>query len=149
MSITYELVKFFSYMLLGLVVAFIAYQRLVTARNKLKLDLYNKRFSIYADTLEFYQELVAGHPSAKARKKFMISKESSYHLFSNNREIYKLLDRMNSESLKITDYKNRDNEMEGSPKDKMDMSQDSINTIKWFNQQIPSLRDMMSEYLDQ
>jgi len=79
----------------------------------------------------------------------MISKESSYHLFSNNREIYKLLDRMNSESLKITDYKNRDNEMEGSPKDKMDMSQDSINTIKWFNQQIPSLRDMMSEYLDQ
>jgi len=149
MYTTFELVKYGSYVLLGLAVAYIAYQRLVTARKKLKLDLYKKRFEIYTDTLKFQQELVNSQPNDKAQKKFFVSKESSYHLFSDNREIYRLLDRMYSESFKVTDYKNACNKMEGSPKDKMEMSQDSQNALTWFNQQIPKLRKMMGEYLDQ
>jgi len=149
MDTIYELVKFVSYMLLGLTVAYIAYQRLVTARNKLKLDLYNKRFSIYTDTLNFRQELIKNPPGEKAQKKFVYSKESSYHLFSGNREIYKLLDRIHAESLKVTGYITPDAELGDIPEGGIEMTQESMDALLWIDQQIPVLRNMMGKYLDQ
>lgn len=46
--------------------AYIAYQQLETNRNKLKLDLYIKRFEVYSVSLTFYQELTADGASKDA-----------------------------------------------------------------------------------
>ena len=148
MSIT-ESVKLFYPILLGLFLAYIAYQQHITNRNKLRLDLYNKRFEVYKDTLRFYQELVDGELLKETHLSFIASKNASYHLFANDREVFSLLDKIHSESFKITGFKNLGNEMDGVPEAKHEMYEASLSVISWLNKTMPELRDMMSKHLDQ
>ena len=52
--------------IMAIFLAYIAYQQMVTNRNKLRLDLYNKRFEVYSVALEFYQELIGDGASTDA-----------------------------------------------------------------------------------
>ena len=149
MCSTIEIIRLVSYIILGLMVVGIAYQQWIVAKNKLDLDLYNKRFEVYTDTLSFFQDLATKNPSAEIHRKFIVSKEASYHLFSDNKEIYELLEKMNKESGKVMDFKNLGNEMDGDPKEKHKMAEEHIKTLAWFNQSMPILRNMMSRYLKQ
>ena len=67
--------------IIAIFLAYIAYQQMSTNRNKLKLDLYNKRFEVYTDTLKFYQELMEEEVSKSTHINFITSKEASLFLF--------------------------------------------------------------------
>jgi len=56
---------------MAMFLAYIAYQQMAINKRKLNLDLYNKRFAIYADTLRFYQELIEKDVSQETHRAFI------------------------------------------------------------------------------
>ena len=65
---------------MALFLGYIAYQQMRINKEKLKLDLYNKRFEIYSITLKFYQELMSEGLEKGTHRKFIEAKESSKFL---------------------------------------------------------------------
>jgi hypothetical protein len=128
--------------------AYIAYQQMAINKRKLNLDLYNKRFSVYTDTLRFYQELVDEKVSQETHRSFIASKEASSFLFSEDSSIFELLDLMHSESFKITGFKQHGKEVSGTPEfvEGFKISQE---TLFWFGKQLTELKNKMSPYLNQ
>lgn len=134
--------------IISLFLAYIAYQQMAINKRKLNFDLFNKRFSVYADTLRFYQELVGGGVSQETHRSFIASKESSRFLFSGDPSIFNLLDLMHSESFKITGFKQHNKELSGTAEivKGFEISQ---KTLSWFECQLEELKDKMSPYLNQ
>ncbi|WP_144409075.1 hypothetical protein [Photobacterium halotolerans] len=128
--------------------AYIAYQQMAINKRKLNLDLYNKRFSVYTDTLRFYQELVGEKVSQETHRSFIASKEASRFLFSEDPSIFKLLDLMHSESFKITGFKKHGKELSRTPEfvKGVEISQEKL---FWFGEQLTELKNKMSPYLNQ
>lgn len=133
--------------IMAIFLAYIAYQQMITNKNKLKLDLYNKRFEIYTDALRFYQELMGEEVSKETHIKFIDSKEASTFLFSDNQEIYNLLDQMHSESFKIIGFKKHGKELSDSPEQFLKSNDSMQETLEWFGKQMPVLRSKLSAYL--
>ncbi|MGP9666452.1 hypothetical protein ACT3TY_17760 [Halomonas sp. AOP22-C1-8] len=90
--------------IMAVFLAYIAYQQMATNQRKLNLDLYNKRFTVYTDTLRFFQELSEGEVSKETRRAFIASKEASKFLFSKDPSIFELLDTIYKESFKTTGF---------------------------------------------
>jgi hypothetical protein len=128
--------------------AYIAYQQMKINERKLNLDLYHKRFSVYTDTIRFYQEFRREEVNQEIHRAFIISKEASKFLFSKDPSIYELLDSMHSESFKITGCKHQEKEVKGTPQS-VESSEASRKTLFWFDNQITELRTKMEPYLNQ
>ncbi|MCL1090322.1 hypothetical protein L2744_12110 [Shewanella profunda] len=128
--------------------AYIAYQQMAINRKKLNLDLYNKRFVIYTDTLRFYQELADQEVSQESHRAFISSKEASKFLFSKDSSIFELLDLMHSESFKITGFKRHGKEFSGTP-EFVEGFKTSQETYFWFSKKLGELKNKMSPYLNQ
>jgi hypothetical protein len=90
-----------------------------TNMAKLRLDLYDKRFAIYEDTLAFFQEL-AGSPDAlkaesftASRRAFLKAHRESQFLFDDDSGVFELLGKINVDSYKVIASKTRAREMAG------------------------------------
>ena len=68
-------------MIMAVFLGYIAYQQMRINQNKLKLDLYNKRFNIYSITLKFHQELMSEGLAKGTHREFIEAKQSSKFLF--------------------------------------------------------------------
>lgn len=143
-----KLIELIPSVIMAAFLAYIAYQQMAINKRKLNLDLYNKRFSVYTDTLRFYQELVDGEVSQEAHRSFIASKEASRFLFSEDPSIFELLDLMHSESFKITGFKQHGKEISGTPEfaEGFKIAQE---TFFWFGKQLTELKNKMSPYLSQ
>ncbi|MBE9490987.1 MAG: hypothetical protein IMY67_11875 [Bacteroidetes bacterium] len=135
--------------IMAIFLAYIAWQQMLTNKNKFKLDLYNKRFEIYTDTLKFYQELMTEEVTKSTHMNFINSKEASMFLFSQEPSIYKLLEQMHSESFKIIGFKKHGKELSGSPEQFIKSNDNAQKTLQWFNDQMPILRNKMKIFLNQ
>jgi len=141
----YEIIKdlFFPFVLSAFL-AYIAYQQLITNKNKLKLDLYNKRFEIYEDTLKLYHELDEENGSTKeTMRKFIGSKEASKFLFSNDPSIYSLLNEIHKESFKINACKENSNNKTAND----ELYERMHEASKIINDNIPILHKKLETYL--
>ena len=132
---------------MSIFLAYIAYQQMKTNKNKLKLDLYNKRFEIYTNALKFYQELIGEEVSKETHLKFINSKEASIFLFSKDIEIYKLLDEMHSKSFKVIGFKKHGKDIACDPAVFLKSNNEMQQVLSWFNEQVPELRKKMQRYL--
>mgnify|MGYP006957109987 CR=1 FL=1 len=143
-----ELIELIPSAIMAAFLAYIAYQQMAINKRKLNLDLYNKRFSVYTDTLRFYQELFDEEVSQEAHRSFIASKEASRFLFSEDPSIFELLDLMHSESFKITGFKQHGKEISVTPEfvEGFKISQE---TFFWFGKQLTELKNKMSPYLNQ
>jgi len=113
---------------------YIAYQQMRTNRDKLKLDLYNKRYGIYKDTLKFYHELNESNgATTETLRKFIDSKEASKFLLSDDSSIYEILNGVHEKSFKINALKKNDNYYQSDQ--------------KIFNDIIPILHKKLQKYL--
>ena len=128
--------------------AYIAYQQMKINERKLNLDLYNKRFSVYTDTLRFYQELAEADVSQETHRAFIGSKEASKFLFSKDSSIFELLDSMHSESFKIIGIKRHEKDFPGTLQ-LADSSKTLNETYFWFGNQLAELKTKMEPYLNQ
>ena len=142
-----EIIKSLLPIILGVFLAYIAWQQMKTNKNKLKLDLFYKRIEVYTDTIMFIQNLrVEGVPE-EIRKKFLNSKGASSFLFSKSPEIYELINKIHSESFKVTGL-NEIRNTAGIPDDLLSQSaQDALNVQSWLLKQPTELRNLMNKYL--
>jgi hypothetical protein len=86
---------------------------------KLRLDLYDKRFAVYENTLAFHQAL-AGTPDAlqsesfkTLQRAFIKSYRESQFLFDDNSGVFELLEKVNMNAFKIIAAKTRARELPG------------------------------------
>ena len=130
--------------IMSVFLAYIAYQQLITNRNKLKQDLYNKRFEVYTDTLILYQELSDTEGTSKETlRRFISSKESSKFLFSNDPSIYELLNEVHHKSFKVNGVKKNKVEFTGNSEAYKEMNE----ALNWLTAQLPILSQKLDKYL--
>lgn len=142
-----KLIEIFPSAIMAAFLAYIAYQQMVINKRRLNLDLYNKRFLVYIDTLRFYQALAEEEVSQETHRDFIASKEASRFLFSKDPSIFELLNLMHTESFKIIGFKRHGKEL--SETSFINSFNDSQEVFFWFDGQLAELKRKMSPYLDQ
>ena len=78
-------------------VAYVAWQQWKTARDKLQLDRYEKRFRIYNATTDFISAVawdMSGKIGQEEVVKFDIAQREAYFLFAGNNDLLKFLDEL-------------------------------------------------------
>ncbi len=86
-------------------VGLVAYLQMRIASAKVKLDLYNKRFAIYAAALDFYLALWNEHDSVAALAPAMTrAYRESQFLFSESDGIYETLGKLQQHGFKAKHY---------------------------------------------
>jgi hypothetical protein len=90
-----------------------------TSREKLRLDLYNRRFDIYSRTLDFYHALSGWIPTELEKREtslqdslelrttqraFIKASREAGFLFDDDSGIQKLLEQMHTDSIGIIGY---------------------------------------------
>ncbi len=134
-------------------VALIGYWQFRINKNKLRLDLYNKRFEIYTRTIDFYQILL-GYDVAKSsendlvHKNFIKACRESQFLFKKNSGIYEMLNEMHSKAFKIIGFKEHGKELVDAPDVFMKQNQEMQDALKWLMDIIPKLEEALAPYLD-
>lgn len=140
--------------LIAIFVAWVAYQQWKTNKEKLRLDLYNRRFDIYAKTLSFYQALLNFDASKKAgsfsplHKEFITAKQESKFLFHKSSGIFKILDSLHSATFKIIGFKEHGKELLASPDVFQKMQQEMQDAYSLFDKSIQQLEIAIAPYLN-
>lgn len=141
--------------LITLFVAWVAHQQWKTNREKLRLDLYNRRFEIYVKTINFYQNLVEFDKSkevgqlSRSHKEFIIAKQESIFLFDKNSTVLDLLESINSAAFKIIGFKQHGSDLErASPEEYMKMMIGMQDAYSHINDHINKLDAAISPYLN-
>lgn len=92
----------------GVVALFVAIAQMRIASAKIKLDLYNRRFSIYVAALDYYQSAWGKTEKnmTEAGSGFVRAFRESVFLFDRNDKIYETLDRIKNHGAAIGFNKN-------------------------------------------
>lgn len=81
--------------IISFAVAFIAWAQYKTNKSKLRLDLYNRRFSVYDKTLAYYQAYYSRDSNNEATREsatdFVRAYRESSFLFGRESSVYKAL----------------------------------------------------------
>ncbi|MDD2852823.1 MAG: hypothetical protein PHY09_13110 [Desulfuromonadaceae bacterium] len=125
--------------------------------EKLRLDLYNRRFEIYSRALDYFQALVLYDASPELqtdlmilRKTFIKSCEESQFLFEKKSGIYELLKEMHTKSFERTGFKEISQQLAktGAVDEVTNGFTKSEETLQWFSDATSKLRDKMAPYLN-
>lgn len=116
--------------LISAYVAWIAYQQYRTNREKLRLDLYDRRFGVYAASIDFYHALSsydeANEQHQEAHRAFVKAMRESRFLFGQESEIVGILEEMHTRAASIMGYKTHGKALRDS---------DPNESRKWFETQ--------------
>ncbi|RYX79946.1 hypothetical protein EON83_30625 [bacterium] len=94
----------------AVIVAYIAYQQFKTNKQKLRLDLYNKRFNVYDKTLAFYAALHNANASfknedfMKVANAFTPAFNESKFLFHPKHGVHQLLNEFHEAAIGIIGF---------------------------------------------
>ncbi|MGP8259925.1 MAG: hypothetical protein ACLQM6_08245 [Acidobacteriaceae bacterium] len=124
-----------------------------TAREKLRLDLYNRRFEVYASTMDYMQtvmvwKLVSEGKRVEQREAFIRAMFESDFLFEDNPRIQSLLDEFNNRSFAMVYFHQR----YGEPKalqlpDFGQNHKEYESNVQWILNARESLKTMLTPYL--
>ena len=135
----------------------ITYRQAKINEEKLRLDLYNRRFEIYSSALDYFQALLLYDASQSLqadllilRKDFVKSCEESQFLFDKKSGVYELLKEMHSKSFVRTGFKETSQVLAnaGAVDEVIQGFTKSEETLSWFSDAISKLKDKMSPYLN-
>lgn len=140
---------------IAIFVAGVAFQQWQTNRHKLRLDLYNRRFEVYTNTISFFQALLdlkEGEPDenfTKAHRSFIRSCKESQFLFGKEAKVHQLLEELHSESFKVIGLKKHGEELSNSGNSELvgKMVLDANNVFTHFDETIEKLEIAMTPYL--
>lgn len=140
--------------IIGFFGALIAYRQWHIARNKIKLELYEKRFSIYEATLLFYQKIVACTAETIkteafniAQKDFIKASREAQFLFSTESGIFQLLEEWHTRSFKVIGFKEIAKDLVRNHDEFLRMQSESIDALEFFNQSLKKLECLLTPYL--
>lgn len=133
--------------IISVFLGFVAFQQMRINKNKLRLDLYNKRFEVYTSALLFYQEVTSEGASKECHRDFISKKESAYFLFSDNPKIYDLLNTMHEKLFKISGFRSSAEQLKSFHDAFRKAQAESVEDLKCFSGITKILRQEMESYL--
>jgi hypothetical protein len=118
--------------------------------EKLRLDLYNKRFEVYSTTIDFYQALMGWKVSDENQRiylKFIKSFLESRFLFKP--DVYKLLGQMRIKADLIIGFKEHAaTTYAGMPDELVKEHKRMLEALADWNKNIDEISQLMLKYLD-
>lgn len=124
-----------------------------TARDKLRLDLYNRRFDVYLAALDFMQALMvwSSVPDTERLPKriaFIRASRESRFLFADDPRIVQLLDEFNTRSFKVTGYVEELSKYVAiMPKETLAAYDEKQSSLEWIMASISKIETLMMPYL--
>lgn len=97
----------------------IAKRQAEIASEKLRLDLYNRRFEVFSSIFDFYEAMISwdGRPEhLKARSKFFRAYQESAFLFAKESGIEQLLKSLNDSGAKVIGFKENSGSLKVDPR---------------------------------
>jgi hypothetical protein len=130
----------------------IAKEQADIARNKLCLDLYDRRFEIFSSIFDFYDAMISwkGTPEQQeARKRFFRAYQESCFLFTKESGIEALLKMLNDEGLKVIGFKENSDHYKSDPKLMIEQLKKTADIQTWiFEDGLARLKAAIHPYLD-
>jgi len=134
-------------LLIACAVAYITYQQHLTNREKLRLDLFDKRFRVYAAARDFLAEIFGtGSVTQDQVLQFMFKTSESVFLFPNN-DIDKRIVEMCKQANGLQLAKGTVEHTEVSDPSHAKAAQDLRAILDWFSEQGRELIDLFAPYL--
>lgn len=133
--------------------AWIAYQQWRTNRDKLRLDLYQRRFQIYEAVVSFYVELLGSKEHMRSetftqkQKEFTKAVRESRYLFDDGSGIHDLLAQLNTKYYAIVGFKTEAHAIADDPPSVIKWHQDMVDSLALFDRSIGKLETAMLPYL--
>lgn len=120
------------------------------SHEKLRLDLYNRRFDIYSRALDFYHSLLTAGDSdsdlENAQRNFIRASRESRFLFDKASGVHRLLEQMHADASVIIGY--RDEAPKFTGPDLLQYNQKFNESWNRMHAAIPLLEEGMSKYLN-
>ncbi len=122
-----------STIVIGLIVAYIAYQQWRTNHYRLKLDLYEKRYEVYSAVITIFKEalLEDNYIASKHIGKYILNTAPTDFLFGKE----------------VNDYLRKVG-VRLQPRKPMEPPDNPKEREKWVRKQIPIVRDIFKPYMD-
>lgn len=144
----------FTPILISLLVAWIAGQQSRISKEKLRLDLYEKRFAVYENSLAFYQVLIGGKKLISSgsfpvlQNNFIKSYRESQFLFRDDSKIFELLGEIHTQSFQITGLAEVGKDIATDPDTLLKMSDKRDEALASLNKTIRELELALALYLN-
>jgi len=138
--------------LLALWAAVVTYRSWRDSREKIRLDLFNRRFDIYLRTLSLYQELLDWKDTDEQKAlvdPFLKASREARFIFPSNSGVYEYLEEFGLHALGIIHSKAPmtmypEEEM---PQERADLIAVRLEHAKWIRNSIGKLEDLMKPYM--
>ena len=130
----------------------IAREQARIAHEKLRLDLYDRRFEIFTSIFPFYDAMISwkGTPEQQeARRKFFWAYQESGFLFSVESGIAALLKKLNDAGAQVIGYKENSENYRSDPAFMIDQFKQVTDIqLRVFEDGLAKLKAAMQQYLD-
>ncbi len=129
----------------------IAEEQARIAGEKLRHDLYDRRFEIFSSIFDFYNAMISweGTPEQKeARQRFFRAYQESGFLFTKESGIEALLKKLNDDGAKVIGFKENSDSYKSDPALMNQLFQQSMEIQLGFEKGLAKLRAAMHPYLD-
>ncbi len=143
-------------LIISLCAAWAAIHQFYINKENLRLNLYDKRFKIYSNVLDIYQELIMYSPSTESKdklelihKNFILTLHESMFLFDKSSGICELLKEMNDKVFLIKGNKEYGKEFVGcDPNFVIEKHEEFQQALLWFGSDgILKLGNLLEPYL--
>ncbi len=88
-------------------VGYVAWRQWKTAHDKLRLDLYEKRFRILNTTTDFISDVLSGDIKQEQMVKFLVARSEATFLFAGDKELLNFLDDLTQKSRDLAIWRDR------------------------------------------
>lgn len=129
----------------------IARRQVVASEEKLRLDLYERRFAVYSRAVDFFQALTMWQSSPSDQESlrlFVKSKLEASFLFPPDSGITQSLEEMYTGAFKVIGLKEHGKDLSGDPLSFMKFYNDGMKALTEFGVGVTALQARMAPFLD-
>jgi hypothetical protein len=139
-------------LLISFAAAAVSFRGWRDSREKLRLDLYNRRFEVYTRILDFYQELVLWNDKPEQFalvKPFITASREARFIFPSDSGIYEHIQAFAKRAFSITRFTENAGMLRGSmePKDFHDFAMGRVEDTNWILTSLDTLELLMKHYM--
>ena len=131
--------------IIGGLVAFVAYSQFILARDKFKLDLFEKRFAIYKGVQSFLTDIMK-EAKVTIERLFQYRAETQDSMFLFDGKIAEYLKEIDEKALNLYAIALERSDMPKGDQGSS-LAKEESELLRWLISQLPKLKDIFSPYL--
>jgi hypothetical protein len=131
-------------------VALIGFYQWRVSRDKLRLDLFNRRFDIYLRVLDYYLSLSKPQTSPEQPKElepFIKAVRESRFMFPPKSEVYQFLEELRTRANEVVNYTDSLKILEDMPREREELTRKQLENTGWMQKAMITLEDNMKPYV--